>query len=196
MKTKFDRVPIEVSARHVHLSRRDFTKLFGRGNLTVNRNISQPGQFVAQQTVDLLGPKGHFTHVAIVGPWRSASQVELTRTDGYQLGIQPPLALSGERKRLPGRLIIRGPRGKISLSRGVIVAKRHLHISPQDAQRLGLKHLAKISVRVAGERGAVFENVVVRSRPGLDKMSFMLDTDEANAAGVRSGDRGIIVKTR
>ncbi len=194
--TKRRALPIEISGRHAHLSLRDFIKLFGRVKLSVKRLISQPGQFVARQSVDLIGPKGKLESVAIVGPFRTATQVELSRTDGYGLGLQPPLALSGERKKLSGRLIMQGPRGRVILRSGVIVAQRHLHISPQDALRLGLKHLAKISVRVAGERGAVFENVVVRSRPGLDKMSFMLDTDEANAAGVRSGDRGIIVKTR
>lgn len=196
MIKKTDRVPIEVSGRHVHLSRRDFLKLFGPGALAVKRMISQPGQFVARQAIGLRGPKGMFKRVAVVGPFRNSTQVELSRTDGYWLGVQPPLALSGERKRLNSALIIQGPRGKISLTSGVIVAQRHLHISPQDAKRIGLKHLSRIAIRITGERGVIFKNVIVRSRPGLDEMSFMLDTDEANAAGVRSGDYGIIVKNR
>lgn len=187
-------VPIEVSARHVHLSAGDQRTLFGAsGELSVERAISQPDQFVAKDRVTLVGPSGRLDHVAIVGPARSKTQVELTVTDARRLGIQPVLALSGDDTTLPETLTLIGPIGQIQLKKNVIVAKRHLHLSAEQAAQFKVEHLDRVRIQVQGERAVLFENVVVRSRPGVDALSFMIDTDEANAAGVKTGDTAYLI---
>lgn len=187
-------VPIEVSARHVHVSAEDVERLFGSGYaLRSAKTISQPGQFAAEETVKVVGPKGSFERVRVIGPVRTATQVEISMTDGYTLGISPKVARSGVLDGSVGGVTLIGPAGEARLDSGVIAAQRHLHISPTQAKEWGLHHLDTISIRVEGERSLVFHNVVVRSREGIDELSFMLDTDEANAAGVKQGDRGVIV---
>lgn len=181
------KVPIEVSGRHVHLSDADVQTLFG-APLAVGRMISQPKQFVAKETVVLETSAAAFTRVAIVGPTRSATQVELSATDARTLKIEAPLALSGESTELKEPITLAGPAGRIEIKKNVIIAKRHLHISPEEAASLGLQHHQVVAVRTTGPRAVSFEQVIVVSRPGVDEMSFMLDTDEANAAGVRTGD--------
>lgn len=184
-------VPIEVSARHLHLSQRDCGEIFGNAyQLHEQKKISQPDQFAAAETVIVTGPKGKFPHVRIIGPLRPESQFELSVTDCIHLGIVPYVALSGELKGSPGGVTVIGPAGQITLTRGVIVAQRHLHCNELQAVRWGLRHLQTVSIRVNGIRGLIFNDVVVRSRAGVDELSFMIDTDEANAAGVRQGDQG------
>lgn len=188
-------VPIEVSARHIHLSVQDRDILFGEGyEPKVAKEISQPGQFALEEMLKVVGPKNSFEHVRIIGPFRQYTQLEISMTDGYWLGIRPQIARSETLERSIGGVNLVGPQGEIELQSGVIVAQRHLHISPAQAKEWGLKDLGIVSIRAGGVRGLVFDNVVVRSRKGIDELSFMIDTDEANAAGVKQGDQGEIVE--
>lgn len=186
-------VRVEVSARHIHLSARDVKRLFGPVHtLRPLRNVSQPGQFATRETVTVVGPKGRLEGVRIIGPAREASQVELTVTEARRLGIRPVFRLSHEHRGTPGCTLI-GPAGHVRLRKGVIVALRHLHVSPEQARRLRLKHHQRISIQVKGPRSVRFDDVIVEARPTVDSESFMLDTDEANAAGLKGGERGVIV---
>jgi putative phosphotransacetylase len=188
------KIPIEVSVRHLHVSKEDLEKLFGpEYALNVQRKISQPGQFAAQESVKIIGPKGILPTVRIIGPVREQTQLELSITDGFLLGIHPTVKVSGELEGSVGDVTLVGPGGSIEMKQGVIVAQRHLHLSPTQAAKFGLKHLDIVSVKVSGQRALVFNNVVVRSREGVDELSFMIDTDEANAAGVRQGEFGELI---
>lgn len=185
-------VLVEVSARHVHLSRADAEALFGAGaELHPRKKISQPGQFAAEETVVVIGSRGQLS-VRVVGPLRSETQVELAASDCRALGLEPALRVSGTLQGTPGATL-EGPRGRVSLRRGVIVAQRHLHVSPDQAAKLGVAHGDRISIRTSGPRPVTFHDVAVRSREGIDELSFMIDTDEANAAGLTGGEAGEIV---
>ncbi|MFA5188717.1 MAG: phosphate propanoyltransferase [Patescibacteria group bacterium] len=186
------KLPVEVSARHCHLSQKDLAKLFGNGyKLKVLKIISQPGQFAAKEEIKVQGLKGELK-VRIVGPMRAETQIELAATDCYKLGIKPVLRVSGNIKNTPGAILI-GPKGKIKINKGVIVAQRHLHLSPAEAKQLKLKNGNLTSVKIAGSRGLIFNNVIVRS--GLShKKSFQVDTDEGNACGWRTGMKGELKK--
>jgi acetate kinase len=176
-------IPIGVSVRHVHLTREHCDALFGPGyELTERRPVSQPGQYVCRETVDLLGPKGMVERVAIINPLRKETQVEVSRTDAIALGVNPPLRESGRLEGTPG-LTLRGPAGTVTLERGVILAHRHVHMSPEDARRLGVADKNVIRVRVDGERETVFGDVIVRVSEQF-ALDMHLDTDEANAAGL------------
>lgn len=188
-------IPIEISARHIHVTQEDLEILFGDGYKLSNlKDISQPNQFAAEEVLKLVGPKATLSKVRIVGPVRNQSQVELAATDCFQLGIESQVFRSGDLKDSPGGLTLVGSKGKVELNSGVIVAQRHLHISPKQAEEFGLKHLDNIKIRTNGMRGLIFDNVVVRSREGKDELAVHLDTDEANAAGVKHGDQGWLVK--
>lgn len=187
------RVPVGISNRHVHVSQRDLEVLYGKGyQLKPTKELSQPGQFACEETVDLIGPKNTLSKIRILGPTRSATQVEISRTDGFILGLNPPIRDSGS---LSGSLgiIIAGPAGKIEIKEGVIIARRHLHLHTNEANELGLKDKDWISVRFEGERGLIFEHVLVRVHPNFKK-DLHLDTDEANAANLSNGDYGVIIK--
>lgn len=185
------KVPIEVSARHLHLSAFDFTRLFGEsGSLTIYKKISQPNQFAANEMVEVNGPKGSLK-LRVVGPLREETQIELSATDCKKLGIPVVLRISSDLKGTPGCLLV-GPASKVELSYGVIVPQRHLHISPSEAKEFGLNHGDKISVSTSGTRPITFHDVYVRSREGIDSMSLMIDTDEANAAGLKGNEIAVI----
>ncbi|MCX6745885.1 MAG: phosphate propanoyltransferase [Candidatus Parcubacteria bacterium] len=186
------KVPIEVSARHCHLSQNDLAKLFGKGyKLKVLKIISQPGQFAAKEEIKVIGPKGELK-VRIVGPVRQDTQIELAATDCYKLGLKPVLRVSGNIKGTSGAISI-GPKGKIKIKQGVIVAQRHLHLSPAEAKSLKLKSGKLVSVKIKGSRALVFNNVAVRSGEG-HKKSFQIDTDEGNACGWLPGMFGVLIK--
>ncbi|MBS2028224.1 MAG: phosphate propanoyltransferase [Deltaproteobacteria bacterium] len=179
-------LPVAVSGRHVHLSREDCELLFGPDHeLIRSRDVTQPGQYACVEAVSVVGPAATLEQVAVVGPLRAQTQVELSRTDAIRIGVDPPVRESGHLANTPG-VILRGPRGSVELRQGAIVALRHLHATPEDARRLGLRDGAHISVRVRGPRALVFEDVVVRVSPSF-KLDVHLDTDEANAAGVERG---------
>jgi acetate kinase len=178
-------IPVGVSVRHVHLSRAHCDALFGKDyELTLRREVSQPGQYVTRETVDLVGPRGELRGVAIIAPLRQQTQIELARSDAIALGVNPPLRESGKLDGSPG-LTVRGPHGQVELERGVILAHRHVHMSPDDARRFGVEDGAMIKLRVDGDRETVFGDVLVRVSPAY-ALDLHLDTDEANAAGLNN----------
>jgi len=189
------KVPIEVSARHIHLSKADAEKLFGAGFiLSKQKDLSQTGQFAAEERVKLVGPSGEIDKVRVLGPYRGQTQIEVSETDAKKLGLKPPVRDSGDLIGSSGVKII-GPAGEVSLPEGVIIALRHLHIDPATAKKLGVKNGDRVKVDVSGARDLLFENVLVRVDPSF-RLALHIDTDEANAAGIdRSNHTGeIIVK--
>jgi acetate kinase len=180
-------IPIGVSAHHVHLVQADVERLFGPGHqLTPLSPLSQPGQYASEEQVRLIGPRGSIERVRVLGPARSRTQVEISRTEGFRLGIHAPIRMSGDLDGTPG-VVIEGPAGQIELKNGVILAHRHLHMTPTDARRLGLENGDLVRVQVGGDRELIFGDVAVRVSPKF-QLEFHLDTDEANAAGLNSGD--------
>jgi acetate kinase len=186
------RIPIAVSARHVHLTRESIEALFGPGHeLEVLKPISQPGQYAAKETVALVGPKGRIEHVRVVGPPRRSDQVEISRTDEFALGIDAPVRESGDIDHTPG-IRIEGPNGAITLRRGVICALRHIHMTPGDAAAFGVLNGDRVDVRVDTDgRDLTFGDVLVRVRDDY-RLEMHVDTDEANAAGISRGDLGVL----
>ena len=190
--TEAKRVPIGISARHIHLSSEHVHILFGEGaGLTEFKPLSQPGQYAANETVAVYGPKGSFPKVRILGPVRPATQLEVSRTDAFALGLQPPVRESGKIEGTPGIRIV-GPAGEVTVDKGVIVAARHIHMHTSDAERWGIKDKQMLRVRVGGERGVVFEQVLARVSDKF-ALDMHIDTDEGNAAGLSTGDMGEIV---
>lgn len=176
-------IPLEISARHVHLSAADLARLFGEGYaLTSKRKLGQLGQYLAEERLHVEGPEGAFDSVAVLGPVRAQTQVELSLTDAYLLGVNLPVRLSGDLVGSAGIKLV-GPKGVLNLSEGAIAAKRHVHLSPEDAARFSLQDGQTVSVRVGGPRALVFEEVVVRVSPNYHTVMH-IDIDEANAAGL------------
>ncbi len=187
------RIPINISARHLHLSPEHVEALFGAGHqLTPMKDLTQPGQFACEERVTLVGPRGTIEGVRVLGPVRPETQVEISRTDERQLGIDAPIRASGELDDSIG-LELRGPAGRVSIGRGVIQAKRHIHMSPDDAKRFGVQDKDWVMVRVGGERGIIFDDVLVRVSPKY-VLDMHIDTDEANAADLQPGDTGLMLK--
>ncbi len=181
------RVPAAVSARHVHLSQEDLYRLFGAGyELSVQKNISQPGQYAAEETVTLEGKKGSIQNVRVLGPVRAETQVEVSRTDTYTLGIDVPVKNSGNLSGTPG-ITIRGPKGVITLKQGIIVADRHIHMTPSDAARFGCRDGEKVQVKVEGVKPGILGGVTIRVSPTA-AFELHLDTDDANAFFINNGD--------
>lgn len=173
---------IGLSNKHLHLKEADIETLFGKGHkLTPTKDLVQPGQFACEEKVDIVGPKGTLKGVRVLGPARPETQVELAMTDARAIGIKAPVRESGKLDGTPGCKLI-GPAGEVDLDHGVIVALRHIHLSPAQAAEAGVKDKDVISIKVQGERGLVFDNVLVRSGDGHES-EIHLDTDEGNAAG-------------
>lgn len=183
-------IPIEISARHVHLSAEAWPQLFGAEAISVKTLISQPPQFLATQRVTLEGPKGSLERVAIVGPVRSYSQVELAVTDAKKLGIKPPLSESGSLQGAANITII-GPHGRLTLP-VAITQRRHIHASPADLTTYGVSAGQEVIVRILGPRGGLFEHILVRVHPDFS-WQLHLDTDEANALGVTPKTEGEVL---
>ena len=174
-------IPLGISAHHVHLSQEHVEALFGPGHeLTFRAPLSQPGQFACEEAVDLVSQKGKVARVRVLGPARAQTQVEISRTECFTLGVQAPVRLSGALDGTPG-IRIEGPEGAVELPEGVICARRHLHASPEEALMLGLRDRDEISIRIEGERSLVFREVAVRVHPEY-RLDVHVDTDEANAA--------------
>lgn len=183
-------VELEASGRHVHVTKDQATALFGHP-LTPKRPLSQPGQFLANERVTVVGPKGSFQNVAVLGPERKEAQVEVSLTDARTLGVEAPVRLSGDVAGSPGA-VLEGPRGRVQLREGVIAAKRHIHLTPEDAARFGVKDKQNVKLKVYTDRPCVFEDVTVRI--SSEFASFVhLDYDEANACGFQKGDLGRIL---
>ncbi|MCH8871973.1 phosphate propanoyltransferase [candidate division KSB1 bacterium] len=195
-------IPVGISNRHFHISQKDLEVLFGAGyQLHTFRDISQKGQFAAEETIDVEGPKGKISGIRIVGPTRGQTQLEISRSDAYKLGIDPPVRYSGDLAGSPGAKLI-GPKGEITLKEGIIVPQRHIHLSPRDAQRFGVRDRQRVFVAPVSKealdpgcepRTIIFANVLIR----VDEtfvLDFHLDTDEANASGLKNGDQVYIVR--
>ena len=183
-------VELEASGRHVHVTQDQAKVLFGH-SLTPKRPLSQPGQYLANERVTVAGPKGTFKEVAVLGPERRTAQVEISQTDARTLGMDAPLRLSGDVKNSPG-VLLRGEKGCVSLEEGVIVAKRHIHLTPKDAERFGVSDKQSVRLQTYTSRPVLFEDVIVRVSP--DFASYVhLDYDEANACGFQKGDLGRIL---
>ena len=184
-------IEMEASGRHVHVTKQQAETLFGHG-LTPERPLSQPGQWVAKERVAVIGPKGSFQNVAVLGPERKDAQVEISLTDGRVLGIQPPIRASGSVENSPGACL-KGPCGEVALKQGVIAAQRHIHITPQDAQRFAVKDKQTVKLQTYTDRPLIFEDVLVRVSKDF-ATRVHLDFDEANACDCKSGDLGRILQ--
>lgn len=184
---------IEASGRHIHLNREAIDALFGKGyQLQPQKYLSQPGEFASEERVSIKGPKGTIHNVIILGPERRNCQVEVSLTDARLLGVKAPVQLSGNIDNTPGIIMMNGAMSFV-LDRGVIVAKRHIHVKDTDAERLGVKDQERVSVQVFSERPLIFDDVIVRVSPKFE--TFMhIDYDEANACGHKRGVRGRILK--
>ena len=184
---------VETSARHVHVTQETLEVLFGEGyQLTVKKMLSQPGQFASNEKVKVVGPKGEL-NASILGPVRNANQVELSLTDARSIGVVAPIRESGDIAN-SGACKLVGPKGEVELSTGVIAAKRHIHATPEDAEKLGVQDKDVVSVKIDTDgRSLVFGDVVVRVSPKF-ALAMHIDTDESNAAGCGREVYGEIVK--
>ena len=186
-------VQIEVSARHVHLDKESVEALFGVGHkITPKRELSQPGQYLEEERVDVIGPKGSFKNVAVLGPERKHVQVEVSFSDAFALGINPPIRQSGDTKGSASVTLV-GPAGEITIDEGAIVALRHVHMTPEDAERLGLVDNQIVSVEALTDRKLVFEDTVIRVSPKF-RTRMHVDVDEAGAAHIAGFALGKIIK--
>lgn len=183
-------VELEASARHVHLTKEQALRLFGH-DLTPKRPLSQPGQFLAQERVTVVGPKGELNHVAVLGPARKEAQVEVSMTDARILGLQPPIRESGKVAGSPGA-VLRSEKAELAIEQGVIIAQRHLHLTPEDAARFQVADRQVVRLQVFTERPLIFQDVLVRVRPDFATRAH-LDFDEANACAMQPGDLGRIL---
>jgi len=186
-------IPVGISNRHIHLSQADQNILFGDGyQMTVMKELSQPGQYAYKETVTICGPKGALEKVRILGPARSKTQVEVLAGDSFKLGVVPQTKLSGDLHGTPGIAII-GPKGSVQTSEGVMVAQRHIHMTPQDAQRLGVHDGEVVGIEVSGPRGGIFKNVAIRANDA-SVLECHVDTEEANAMSINSLSKIKIIK--
>lgn len=178
---------IETSARHVHLNQNDLEILFGKNfKLTRLRRLSQRGEYAANEVVDLKTAKNILRHVRILGPLRQYTQIEMSKTDAFYLGLEALVKVSGDLEGTPGLTII-GSKGEVDMPQGAILSYRHIHCSPAQAKRYGLKHRQLLKVRIKGSRGIIFENVMVKVQKGFS-WRMHIDTDEANAAGINDSN--------
>ncbi len=183
--------PVEVSAHHIHLTQEHVEALFGKGrHLTKHADLSQPGQYACKEQLAIVGPKGRIERVRVLGPARKYTQVEIAMTEQFKLGTHPPIRESGDIADTPG-CTLEGTAGSVKLERGVICALRHIHMTPEDALRYGVRDKSVVRVRIAGDRELVFGDVLVRVDPNF-ALAMHIDTDEANAANVRTGAQGYI----
>ena len=182
---------VEISAHHIHLTQEHVEALFGKGHqLTKHADLSQPGQYACKEQLTIVGPKGRVERVRILGPARKYTQVEIAMTEQFKLGIHPPIRESGDIADTPG-CTLESPTGSIRIDSGVICALRHVHMSPDDALRYGVRDKSFVRVRIGGDRELIFGDVLVRVDPTF-KLAMHIDTDEGNAANVKTGARGYI----
>ncbi|RKD32757.1 phosphate propanoyltransferase [Thermohalobacter berrensis] len=186
-------IPIGVSNRHIHLCRKDLNLLFGLGyRLTKLKDLNQPGQFAAKETVTIIGPKGIIENVRILGPLRNNTQVEISLNDGFKLGVKPPVRESGNLENTPG-IFVKGPKGVVELKRGVIAALRHIHMPKDYAAKFGFKDKQMVSVINNNIRKVTFHNVLIRVSDKYN-LEMHIDIDEANCCGLSNGDKVKILK--
>ena len=186
-------IELEASGRHAHVTEAQAQVLFGH-KLTPKRELSQPGQYLANERVTVVGPKGEIDNVAVLGPERKDGQMELSMTDARTLGIDAPVRLSGDIADTPG-VTLRGDKGQVVLRQGAIVAQRHIHITPADASAMGVADKQVVRLQTYTDRPLIFDDVVVRVSPNF-RTRVHLDYDEANACGFQKGDLGRILPCR
>lgn len=188
-------VPVGISGRHVHLTQEHIEVLFGKDyELTIAKELSQPGQFASEETVTLIGNKGSISGVRVLGPARKQTQVELSTTDTFKLGIKAPVRDSGDLDGTPG-INIQGPNGKIHIETGVIIASRHIHMSILDAKKYNLKDGDHVKVQIPGPRGGVLDHVLIRASSNY-ALDMHVDTDEGNAFNIHNGDLANVISDR
>ncbi len=186
-------VPAGISVRHIHLGREHVERLFGPGyRLTEKKPLSQPGQFACEETLDVTGPKGTISRVRVLGPERKQSQVEVAFSDARVLGVNPPVRASGDLSGTPG-ILLTGPYGQVELSEGVIIADRHIHMTPEDAVRFGVTDGELVQVHVGGVKGGSMERVRIRVSAS-SALDFHIDTDDGNAFMLVQGQMVTVVK--
>ena len=186
------KILVETSARHIHVCEATLKTLFGEGaTLTNKKDLSQPGQFACEEKVEVVGPKGSLK-MSILGPTRPVDQIEVSYTDARTLGITPPVRESGDTAGTPGVKLV-GPCGEVEISEGVMVAKRHIHMTPEDAAEIGVEDKQIVKVQIETARPLIFDDVVVRVSPKF-ALAMHIDTDECNAAGAFGQVYGEIVK--
>ncbi|AOT68478.1 phosphate propanoyltransferase [Geosporobacter ferrireducens] len=186
-------IPVGLSNRHLHLSKEHIDILFGEGYaLTIMKDLSQPGQYAANEKVDIVGPKGTLKGVRVLGPARGSTQIEISLTDGFVLGVTPPVRDSGDLVNSPGAKIV-GPKGEVTIESGIIAAARHIHMHTSDAEKFNVVDKEVVSVKVDGKRGLVFNNVLVRVHPTY-ALEMHVDIDEGNAAGLKNGELVELIK--
>lgn len=179
-------VPVGLSNKHIHLSQEHLDILFGEGyELKKFKDLSQPGQYAAEEKVDVVGVKGTLKGVRILGPVRKETQIEVSLADGFILGVNPPVRDSGDLIDSPGAKIV-GPKGEVVIEKGIIAAARHIHMHTSDAEKFGVADKEEVSVRVEGKRGLIFENVLVRVHKDY-ALEMHVDIEEGNAAGLKNG---------
>ncbi len=187
-----EKIPIEVSARHVHLCQKDLEALFGKGyKLKKLRNLYQPGEFAAEEILEVRGNSGKSLNFRVIGPVRKKTQIEISKTDAILLGTKSLIRDSGNLEGTPGA-VLTGPKGEIKLKQGVVNSWRHIHCSLQEAEKLGLKDKMLVSVRVNGLCALTFHNIKVRVQE-KSRLCLHLDTDEGNAANIQIKGSGIII---
>ncbi len=186
-------VLVEISARHLHVSEQDLETLFGKGyKLTPKKDLSQPGQFACEEQVRVIGTKGELPRVSILGPCRNATQVEISLTDARAIGVKAPIRESGDIKESGGCKLV-GPAGEVEITEGVIAAKRHIHMTPADAEKYGITDKQIVSVKIPTEgRALIFDDVVARVHEQY-ALAMHIDTDESNAAAIPGSCTGIIL---
>lgn len=184
---------VETSARHAHVSQEDLEILFGSGSqLTIKKELSQPGQYASEQKITVVGPRGQLP-VTILGPTRKSTQVELSMTDARQIGLSAPVRESGDTAGSAGCKLV-GPEGEVMLKEGIIIAKRHIHMTPEQAQQLGVEDKQVVSVKIdTNGRSIIFGDTIVRAHPTF-ALAMHIDTDEANAAGASGEVFGEIIR--
>jgi len=184
-------IPVEVSARHCHLSQKDIDKLFGKGyQLKKAWQLTQPSDFAAEEKVDVQSGKNKLS-LRVIGPARKETQVELSITDAFRLKIKPVLKISGDLKNTPGITLV-GPKGRVRINRGAIIALRHIHCTQKEAKAMGFKNNQKASIRIAGARGLIFNNVIIRTGENY-RLCCHIDSDEGNGAGINKKAKGYLL---
>lgn len=187
------KLPIALSNKHIHLGQEDLDILFGEGyELTRTKDLSQPGQFACEERVDIVGPKGTLKGIRVLGPIRGRTQIEVSISDAFKLGVKPIVKNSGDVEGTPGAKIV-GPKGEIELEDGVMVAARHIHMHTTDGEKYGVKDGDIVKVKTEGMRAVIFENVLVRVKENF-ALEMHVDIEEGNAAGVKNGDLVELIK--
>lgn len=185
-------IPVGLSNRHVHLSKEHIQILFGEGyDLTVFKDLSQPGQYAANEKIEVVGPKGKLG-MRVLGPARGGTQIEISLADGFVLGVNPPVRNSGDIKNSPGAKLV-GPKGEVEITEGIIAAARHVHMHTSDGEAFGVSDKEIINLKVEGPRGLVFNNVLCRVHETY-ALEFHVDVEEGNAAGLKNGEMVELVK--